>query len=276
MRLTIEQQHAELGKAVDSTRVKQRKQGGTNVSYVPGWHVIEELNRIFGPDRWSMQTTQLSPKGYKRTKDDKVGSCVTYTAQVELEVIFADGTKIVRSDVGAGSHMVYTGDWGEAAEKASKEAATDALKRAARTLGNTFGLSLYDKDNDVHKGGEDTHGKEIEPPKDSPPPKPNGEKSMAEKVDAIIDEILKMATEIDPDNLPRRVQAWLDEQIKGDIDEADFKRLVGNKSKPGSLVSYGRELREELDKKKRQGEQRSGDRPARGFGSGGMDDTKGT
>jgi hypothetical protein len=33
----------------------------------------------------------------------------------------------------------------DAVEGATKEAATDALKRAARTFGNVFGLALYDK-----------------------------------------------------------------------------------------------------------------------------------
>jgi hypothetical protein len=83
-----------------------------------------------------------------------------YEAHVRLKVRFADGTSIVREDTGSGN-----GDGnstGEACEKASKEAVTDALKRCARKFGNRFGLSLYDKHNPLHNGGEDTHG-EVEP-----------------------------------------------------------------------------------------------------------------
>src|SRR5690349_17819719 len=174
---TFEEQLAELRKPLDPALVMKVKKGGT-FSYVPSWHVIEELNRIFGPAKWTQRTLKLTQKGYKRPKKDdegkeKIGFAVACTAEVELVVTFADGSVVTRADVGAGSHVVYNGDWGEASEKAVKEAATDGMKRCARTFGNTFGLSLYDKDNPLHKGNEDSHGEEPEPPAPSEPPKVN-------------------------------------------------------------------------------------------------------
>ncbi len=50
---------------------------------------------------------------------------------------------VVREDVGFGSG--FAKKIGDAVEGATKEAATDALKRALRTFGNAFGLALYDK-----------------------------------------------------------------------------------------------------------------------------------
>jgi hypothetical protein len=50
---------------------------------------------------------------------------------------------VTRQDVGFGSG--FAKGVGDAIEGATKEAATDALKRAARTFGNIFGLALYDK-----------------------------------------------------------------------------------------------------------------------------------
>ncbi len=36
--------------------VKTRSSQGTTISYVEGWHVITEANRIFGYDRWDRRT----------------------------------------------------------------------------------------------------------------------------------------------------------------------------------------------------------------------------
>ncbi len=53
------------------------------------------------------------------------------------------GTKVSEdSGFGLASHQPVRGD---AHDKALKTAVSDALKRAARDLGNQFGLSLYDK-----------------------------------------------------------------------------------------------------------------------------------
>ncbi len=64
-------------------------------------------------------------------------TCVcTLTVQTETGMV-------VRQAVGFGSG--FAKQIGDAIEGATKEAETDALKRAARTFGNIFGLALYDK-----------------------------------------------------------------------------------------------------------------------------------
>lgn len=267
----VDAQKKELDRGLDPDCVRKVNKGGSNLSYVPGWYVIGELNRIFGFDGWEIETQQLDHKGYKRTgKEGKEGVAVSVVARVLLLVRFADGVVVRRAGVGAGSHVVYSGDWGDAYEKAVKEADTDALKRAARTLGNRFGLSLYDKDNALHKGGEDAHGVDPEPEPEPPePPKP-GELTPRARVDAIITELLELGGKLDK-NMPSQITAWLDGQIK-DIDRLntdDMRRLVGTKREPGVLVTYGRELRKTLN-------ERNAPAPKSGYGSGAPDDTYGT
>lgn len=135
-------QNEELRQPLSSQVVKQRRQGGTQLSYVEGWWVIRELNRIFGFDGWTQDVVELkcvSERERKIGRDQRDGWGVSYVARVRLTVL-----GIQREGVGAGHGI--DADCGLAHESAIKEAATDALKRAAMTFGNPFGLALYDKD----------------------------------------------------------------------------------------------------------------------------------
>ncbi len=251
--MTIEEQLAALAAPLPNDAVKKRdaESGGKRkLSYVEGWYVIETLNRIFGFPKWEQELVDLRIDRYERKgKEGKSVVGIAAVAQVRLVVVFADGTRVTRTDVGVGSNISYRMDLAEASEKAVKEAVTDGLKRCARTLGNCFGLSLSDKDNPLHDGGEDDHGQEPEVEQEKAPPKP-GTKTPREKVEPIIDGLLELAAKIDK-NFPSKVSSWLDEQIK-DLDKLtddDIKRLVGTKKHPGTLVEYGRELRETVEKR---------------------------
>lgn len=112
---------------------------GPKGDYLEGWHVINELNRIFGFDGWSY-TIELSRDDLREATDSKGNPQwqAAYTCICTLKV--GDN---YRQDVGFGSGFAKS--IGDAIEGATKEAATDALKRCARTFGNVFGLALYDK-----------------------------------------------------------------------------------------------------------------------------------
>lgn len=112
---------------------------GPKGDYLEGWHVINELNRIFGFDGWSY-TIELSRDDLREAIDSKGNPQwqAAYTCICTLKV--GDN---YRQDVGFGSGFAKS--IGDAIEGATKEAATDALKRCARTFGNVFGLALYDK-----------------------------------------------------------------------------------------------------------------------------------
>jgi DNA recombination protein Rad52 len=135
-----------LSAPLDRAKVRQRDQGRSSVSYLEGWQVIAEANRIFGFDGWQRQTIALRCVNQsERTigRDNRPGWGVTYTARVRITVGEGTGAQLIREGSGAG-HGIDT-DLGQAHESALKEAETDAMKRALMTFGNAFGLALYDK-----------------------------------------------------------------------------------------------------------------------------------
>jgi hypothetical protein len=146
--LTAEQVAA-LAAPLSRANVKQREQGRAKVSYLEGWQVIAEANRIFGFDGWQRETVALRCVSQAERRigrepskpsdpPQRDGWGVTYIARVRVVV-----GAIVREGSGAGHGIDI--DLGQAHESALKEAETDAMKRALMTFGNPFGLALYDK-----------------------------------------------------------------------------------------------------------------------------------
>lgn len=134
-------QNHELAAKLSPDNVKSRQQGGSKVSYIEGWHVIAEANRIFGFDNWTRETIDIrcvSEKEREIGTAKNPGWGVTYICKARVIV---DG--VAREGCGAG-HGIDR-DLGQAHESAIKEAETDAMKRAFMTFGNPFGLALYDK-----------------------------------------------------------------------------------------------------------------------------------
>lgn len=122
---------------LDRKHVAQREKGGAQLSYVEGWHVIAEANRIFGFDGWTRELLSLI-ENTPPTQNAKGNYIVSFRATVR---IIANG--IAREGTGFGSGIAR--DIHDAYESAVKEAETDAMKRAFMTFGNPFGLALYDK-----------------------------------------------------------------------------------------------------------------------------------
>ena len=130
-----------LSAPLDRAKVRQRDQGRSQVSYLEGWQVIAEANRIFGFDGWQRETTAVqcvSERERTLGSSNRAGWGVTYTARVRISV-----GDVIREGSGAGHGI--DADLGQAHESALKEAETDAMKRALMTFGNPFGLALYDK-----------------------------------------------------------------------------------------------------------------------------------
>jgi DNA recombination protein Rad52 len=140
------EQLAALSAPLDRANVRQREQGRSRVSYLEGWQVIAEANRIFGFDGWQRQTIAVRCVAQAERligRDQKPGWGVTYTARVRVTVNAGGLPPLIREGSGAG-HGIDV-DLGQAHESALKEAETDAMKRALMTFGNPFGLALYDK-----------------------------------------------------------------------------------------------------------------------------------
>ena len=129
-----------LAGKLSAKHVRTRQANGRTLSYIEGWHVIAEANRIFGFDAWDRQTMAIKCV-WEGTWQGKY-SCA-YVARVRVKVRAGD-REICREGCGAGHGRGNTP--GEAHESALKEAETDAMKRALTTFGNPFGLALYDKE----------------------------------------------------------------------------------------------------------------------------------
>jgi DNA recombination protein Rad52 len=126
---------------LERKHVAQRKQGGMSLSYIEGYHAIDEANRIFGFGNWTLSTTRMecvSNVPVKVGAKQEDGYEVGYLAIVTIGI----GT-LYRQGTGFGSGVAKS--LKDAHESASKEAETDAMKRALRTFGNAFGNALYDK-----------------------------------------------------------------------------------------------------------------------------------
>ena len=139
MTLTNEQ-IAMLNEKLDLAKVKKPSgKFGPKGDYLEGWHVINELNRTFGSGGWSDEINLV--KDSVTLEKDKDGNPQWQASYTCICTLTAAG--VVKQDVGFGSGFAkFIGD---AIEGATKEATTDALKRAARKFGNVFGLALYDK-----------------------------------------------------------------------------------------------------------------------------------
>lgn len=131
---------AELNKKLDPSAIKPAPQGKFG-DYVDGYHVISEANRIFGNGGWSYEITRLQ-ETHRATVSTQRGEQVRVSYLCTVKVTVGDTFK-EGSAVGMGSGKPE--NLGDVIESAVKEAETDALKRALRTYGNTFGLALYDK-----------------------------------------------------------------------------------------------------------------------------------
>ncbi|MGC2454810.1 MAG: Rad52/Rad22 family DNA repair protein [Pseudolabrys sp.] len=139
MGFTAKQTQA-LRRSLSSSRIRTREANGRELSYIEGWYVISEANRIFGFDAWSRETTDSR---CVLTRENRGAFLAVYIAKVRITVQ-ADGTTIVREGHGSGEGRAASP--GEAHDTALKAAETDATKRALSTFGKPFGLELYRKD----------------------------------------------------------------------------------------------------------------------------------
>jgi len=132
----------QLKQPLAKERVQKRPGAGNkSLSYLETHDVIDRLNAIFGFDGWECQTSQI--KACPADGSPVVG----FIAIVSLSVHFGEAV-IERHGTGWGT--VAKGNY----ELGAKEAESDALKRAARTLRDQFGNCLYEKDAPEHQGIE--------------------------------------------------------------------------------------------------------------------------
>jgi DNA recombination protein Rad52 len=126
--------------------------------YVDALHVIREANRIFGHNGWSYEVTRLE-QTHSAVIDSQRGPQLRCSFLCSVKVTI-DGVVREGTAVGIGSGKESSA--GDVIESAVKEAETDALKRALRTFGNTFGLALYEKNRNAREVGYTASQQEID------------------------------------------------------------------------------------------------------------------
>ena len=134
------EQTAALRAKLRRRHVKTRTLNGRSLSFLEGWHVIAEANRIFGFDGWDRRTR--TPRCVWSRVSSDGHTAVLYTTTVQVTVR-ANESSITRDGVGTGFARACEAEI--AHDIALKAAETDATKRALATFGNPFGLALYDK-----------------------------------------------------------------------------------------------------------------------------------
>lgn len=126
--------------------ISQRDGGGSvKLSYLEGWYVIDRLNQIVGVGNWgyNLKDVRLVWSGELENKWGKKAWHASYVATIALWAKI-DGNMTAFEEVGYGNGQDRVSP-GAPHELATKEAVTDAIKRAAKNLGMSMGLALYDK-----------------------------------------------------------------------------------------------------------------------------------
>ena len=140
-----DQQLEVLFRPLNPSRVANLK----GMSYLEEWDVEAHLTRVFGFEGWDKEIEYAvafeEPVEWK-AKDGtpKAGWDVGYTARCKLVLRDPQGNPVAVREDAAGGDAVHQPSRGDAHHLALTSAVSTALKRAAKSLGNQFGLSLYD------------------------------------------------------------------------------------------------------------------------------------
>ena len=178
--------------------IKTRAADGITLSYLEGWHVIAEANRIFGFDGWDRETIS-SECVWKTQANGRY--CAAYVTRIRIRVRAGESV-VVREGSGTGESNASSP--AQAHEFAAKAAETDATKRALMTFGNAFGLSLYGGTSDAR--GKLPNGGDLAPsdwprataPQASREPKPETHEPTPSKRETVASEGDAATTPLDP------------------------------------------------------------------------------
>jgi recombination DNA repair RAD52 pathway protein len=97
---------------------------GTSLTYIPVSEVINRMNKVLGVDKWSMTVIKC--------ERDAIDPDFV-VAHVRLEYVSGDGANIIRDGIG-----------GQKIKRTKQGAISDALKKAAQTLGVGLYLARTD------------------------------------------------------------------------------------------------------------------------------------
>ena len=124
---------------IHDSRVKHRRQGSAELSYVEAYDIRSMLIRVFGFGGFSIDTLDAKAVDISRRNPDGTGLYVVTTmAHVRLVI---PSLSAVYSEVAACQQVGPS--LGDVLDFSLKTSVSDATKRCAVNLGTQFGLSLY-------------------------------------------------------------------------------------------------------------------------------------
>ena len=134
------EQRSTLLKPIKSSRVCE----ANRQKYLESYDVIAHLIRIFGFGGWDSETVHGPTLVFEQERGTSGKWDVCYKATVRISIKDMEGNYVCSHD-GSSTGDAQNQNRTEAHDLALKAAESTAEKRAARKLGDQFGLSLYDK-----------------------------------------------------------------------------------------------------------------------------------
>jgi len=144
--------------------------GKAGKPYIPDHKVRQSLIAVFGVGMFDIEIKEMRLVHESKVPRKSGGHnwAVVYLTTVRLTVRDGHGHAVALEAAGTGE--AFAGEEGVPPHHlASTSAEASAFKRAARNLGNFFGLSLYDND-DWQGGGAADFIERLRAPQDPPPP----------------------------------------------------------------------------------------------------------
>lgn len=124
--------------------------GEDGLSHLRHRYIRETLTDIFGPCGYDLTTLELTHLDRYRSRDEEHAQApwwILYRAQVRLTVKAPNGDRLASYD-GAAVGSAFAATTAQAHDWAMKAALSNALKHAAKDLGEQFGLTLYPDNNE--------------------------------------------------------------------------------------------------------------------------------
>ena len=126
--------------------LSQRVSTTQGMAYLEAHDIIAHLSRIFGFEGWDKEVLFCDLLFETGDLDlAKPKWTVAYKAGVRLTVYDPEGIVCTIKEDVSGGEAINQPSRADAHDLAMKSAVSTALKRAAKDLGDQFGLSLYDK-----------------------------------------------------------------------------------------------------------------------------------
>lgn len=178
---------------------KRKAPNGKDLSYADQHYVQTRLNDVFGVTGWADSIIYNKCVAEEQEEiNGKIRWYVSYEAKVRIRVLSAGLGYSSMWHEGTGNGHGFGARKGDAVESACKEAETDALKRAAKKFGPSFGLALYDKtQEDVGKMLYDNEGVPLRTAFDNAVFAITGAKDLHELYEILSDKVRPLTRRLD-------------------------------------------------------------------------------